>query len=52
MSERTRVWIVDDSRIFRSVLEQELKVEGAEVVALVWSGAKPSTSSRPHRPIW
>jgi two-component system chemotaxis response regulator CheB len=40
MTERTRVLIVDDSRIFRSVLEQALRDEGADVVGSVWSGAK------------
>ena len=40
MSEPTRVLIVDDSRIFRSVLEQALRAEGADVVGSVWNGAK------------
>jgi two-component system, chemotaxis family, protein-glutamate methylesterase/glutaminase len=47
----TRVLIVDDSRIFRAVLEASLAdAEGIEVVGSVFSGAKAIEFIRAHRP--
>ena len=51
MTERTRLLIVDDSRIFRSALEEALAgADDIQVVDSVWSGAKALDSIRAHPP--